>query len=163
MAYASKQSSAYKLKQTETTPARAAKPQMELVPETKKRRQQASAPVGKYAVMVLFVMMAALTIIYGHMRLNELTSQNDKLKSQLVQLQREGEILDTKKDQKYSLTYVEQRAKSELGMVKLDKSGIQYVEIPNPESTVVTPGESVTSELLSSVGESLSVVVEYLN
>ena len=53
MAYASKQSSAYKLKQTETTPARAAKPQMELVPETKKRRQQASAPVGKYAVMVL--------------------------------------------------------------------------------------------------------------
>ena len=70
---------------------------------------------------------------------------------------------EEQKDQKYSLTYVEQRAKSELGMVKLDKSGIQYVEIPNPESTVVTPGESVTSELLSSVGESLSVVVEYLN
>ena len=47
MAYASKQSSAYKLKQTETTPARAAKPQMELVPENKKRRQQAVIRIKK--------------------------------------------------------------------------------------------------------------------
>ncbi len=163
MAYASKQSSAYKLKQPETTPARAAKPKMELVPDNKKHRQQAVAPVGKYAVMVVCVLLAALSVIYGHMRLNELISQNDKLKAELADLQSQGDILDTKKDQKYNLTYVEQRAKSELGMVKLDKSSIQYVEIPNPEMTTVTPGESVTSELLSSVGESLSVVVEYLN
>jgi len=168
MAYATKQSSAYKLKpqpkqQPETTPVRAARPKMELVPETAKRRRQAVAPVGKYAVMMLCVMLAALTIIYGNMRLNELTSQNDRLKGQLADLQSQGSILDTKKDQKYNLNYVEQRAKSDLGMVKLDKSAIQYVEIPNPESTLVTPGTSVTSELLSSVGESLSIVVEYLN
>lgn len=163
MAYASKQSSAYKLQQPETTPVRAARPKVELVPETNRRRQPAALPVGKYAVMVLFVMLAAFTIIYGNMRLNELTSQNDRLKDDLAQLQSQGDILDTKKDQKYNLTYVEHRAKNELGMVKLDKSSIQYVEIPNPESTLVTPGESVTSELLSSVSESLSVVVEYLN
>ena len=168
MAYATKQSSAYKLKQPvqqqpEVTPVREAKPKMELVPETGRRRQQAVAPVGKYAVMVLCAMLAAFTIIYGNMRLNELTSQNDRLKDQLAELQNQGTILDTKKDQKYNLSYVEQRAKSDLGMVKLDKSAIQYVEIPNPESTLVTPGTSVTSELLGSVGKSLSIVVEYLN
>ena len=167
MAYASKQSSAYKLKQPqrqpETTPVLEAKPRMALVPETGKRRQQAVAPLGKYAVMVLCTLLAAFTIIYGNMRLNELTSQNHKLKAELAELESQGRILDTKKDQKYNLSYVEQRAKNDLGMVKLDKSAIHYVEISNPESTLVTPGESVTSDILNSVGESLSIVVEYLN
>jgi cell division protein FtsB len=127
------------------------------------RSVQQAVPYGKYLVILACVFAVALVIVGGYMQLAAVNLENAKMRQEIARLKDEQNALNAKKEQIYNLSYVEDYAENKLGMVKLDKSAIHYVEISNPESTLVTPGESVTSDILNSVGESLSIVVEYLN
>jgi cell division protein FtsB len=92
----------------------------------KRRRFAANIRIVAAAVIVLLLFSA---ITYGRVELSKLYSDNADLESQLTHLQSENVSLESELAQKTGLTKVEDYAENELGLQKLDKSQIEYVEI----------------------------------
>ncbi len=165
MAYATKSSSAHDLRKTVSKQQPAVQPierPIEVTSKQSKKRQTAAVPYVKYVLIFACVFAVLLTIVSSTMKVTELTSQNDQLRSEITALQSEENALNAKKEQIYNLSYVEDYAKSVLGMVKLDKSEINYVEITNEERMVISQTNTEPS-IVSGIARSFNAVLEYLN
>lgn len=106
-----------------------------------------------------------MAILQSYDRVNTLTTQAAAKENELAALESDGNALNAKKEQRFNLTYVEDVAVNQLGMVKLDKNQITYVAISNPEKITVAgsePAESA-SGLVAGIVKSFNAVVEYLN
>lgn len=87
------------------------------------------APYGKYAVLCCGVFATLLVIVFHYMKVTELTGQNAKLKQNLESLESDGKALEARREQVFNLSYVEDRARNALGMVKADKSQVEYLDL----------------------------------
>ena len=90
------------------------------------RKSNAFAILG--AVIVLALMAA---MIFGKVEISSLYAQRTELDAQLTQLKSENVSLESELAQKTSMTKVEEYAENTLGLQKLDKSQIEYVEVDN--------------------------------
>ena len=82
-------------------------------------------------------------MIYGRVELSSLYTQQSELEAQLTQLTNENISLESELAQKTGLTKVEEYAENELGLQKLDKSQIEYVEIEGDTvAEVVAPEDT---------------------
>jgi len=160
----SKQSAALDLDHFATKKAKP-QPQLQALPENEnyKKTQAARVPYVKYGVIVACIFAVVIAILSGYTQMMELTSQNDRLRTQLDGLKSEENALNAKKEQLYNLTYVEEYAKNTLGMVKLDKSDIEYVELSNPERMTLEQSEESSGSFFGNVLKSFNVILEYLN
>ena len=137
---------------------------IEVLPENHKAKKAARVPYGKYAVIVGCVFAVLMAILSGYTSITELTVQNDRLKDEIAELESTENALNAKKEQMYNLSYVEEYAKNVLGMVKLDKSQVSYVELSSPEKMVInTEKEENSSKFFANVVKSFNIVLEYLN
>lgn len=135
---------------------------LQALPERKNRAR--AIPYGKYTVVMLSVFAVLLVIVFSYMRLSQFTCQNDKLRTSISELQSNENALSAKKEQIYNLAYVEDYAKNVLGMVKLDKSQIVYVELEQGDQMVVAKApESRGAQFWKDIVRSFSAVLEYLN
>lgn len=133
------------------------------LPENQAVRQAARVPYLKYAAIGLCVFAVLLAILSGYTAITELAYQNSALRDQIQTLEGENKGLQAKKEQMYNLTFVEQYAQSELGMVKLEQSDISYVDLSNPETMLVGGGETGTRPAwLVTLTGYVRAVVEYL-
>ena len=96
------------------------------------------------------------------MQLTQLTGENAALKDELETLQSDAKALEAKKEQIFNLTYVEDRARNALGMIKADKSRVEYVDLSQEDSVEIPQQESETPAFLSSLMKTFNAVVEYL-
>jgi len=163
MAYSIQQSAALDLgrfDRKEKTPA------IRALPENPRaaRREPVKVPYFKYLLLFGLVFATLAVIVFSYMRMTELTSQNDRLQGQIEKLKGEEKALQAKKEQMYNLASVEEYAKNQMGMVKLDKSTIQYVSLHQAENTVIAQREeSAVPRFISGLIRSFNAVVEYLN
>ena len=94
--------------------------------------------IAAIIVLALFSIMTC-----GRVELSRLYDDNTELQSQLTTLQNENISLESELAQKTCLTKVEDFAENQLGLQKLDKSQIEYVEIDEKTTAeVVTPEDS---------------------
>ncbi|MCD8095793.1 MAG: cell division protein FtsL [Ruminococcus sp.] len=93
---------------------------------SKRRRSIANVKVVLAALLVL-VLFSAIT--YEKSELSKLYSENSELETELAELNNDNISLESELAQKTGLTKVEEYAENELGLQKLDKSQIEYVEI----------------------------------
>ena len=97
-----------------------------------KRRKFAANMKIVIAAIIVLALFSIMT--YGRVELS---------KSQLTTLQNENISLESELAQKTGLTKVEDFAENQLGLQKLDKSQIEYVEIDEKTTAeVVTPEDS---------------------
>ena len=141
--------------------------QLEVLESKHSQRAQAAAvPYGKYAVMLACVFAVALTIVASYMQLAAINLENAKLRQEISRLASEENALNAKKEQMYNLAFVETYAQDVLGMVKMDKSQIHYLEMGNGDKMVLAaasmPGNS-SSGLMDRLSQAFSTVLEYLN
>lgn len=133
------------------------------LPENQVVRQVARVPYLKYAAIGLCVFTVLLAILSSYTAITELAYQNSDLRHQIETLEGENKGLQAKKEQMYNLTFVEQYAQSELGMVKMEQSDISYVDLSNPETMLVGSGETNAAPAwLTTLSGYLQAVVEYL-
>lgn len=78
------------------------------------------------------------SMIYGRVQLTSLYSQQTELEEELTRLQNENVSLESELAQKTGLTKVEDYAENQLGLSKLDRSQIEYVEVPKPKRAEAT-------------------------
>ena len=132
------------------------------------RARPAAVPYGKYAVILACVFAVALGIVASYMRLAAVNLENARLRQQITELKSDENALNAKKEQLYNLAYVEDYARNVLGMVKLDKSQVHYVEMDSGDRMVlaeasVSGGGEQGASLLDRLANTFSTVLEYLN
>lgn len=130
------------------------------------RSQKAAVPYGKYAVMLACVFAVALTIVASYMQLAAVNLENAKLRQEIAKLESEENALNAKKEQIYNLAFVEDYARNELGMVKMDKSQVHYLEMDSGDRMVLAEASMTDhsgADLLERLSQAFSTVLEYLN
>ena len=130
------------------------------------RSQKAAIPYGKYAVMLACVFAVALTIVASYMQLAAVNLENAKLRQEIAKLESEENALNAKKEQIYNLAFVEDYARNELGMVKMDKSQVHYLEMDSGDRMVLAEASMTDhsgADLLERLSQAFSTVLEYLN
>ncbi len=128
-----------------------------------KRQTRARIPYIKYGVICVYVFALLVLILYSYTTVTELTTHNDRMQKQITSLQGAENALNAKKEQLYNLADVEDYAKNVLGMVKMDKSAIEYLELSSPEKMTVSEISESGSSFFAGLAKSFSVVLEYLN
>lgn len=162
-------SSAVKLERfpVERVQAQTEQQQLEVLESKHSERvQKAAVPYGKYAVMLACVFVVALGIVASYMQLAAINLENAKLRQQITKLESEENALNAKKEQMYNLAFVEDYAQHTLGMVKLDKSQVHYLEMDSGDRMVLAEAamsSDTGSALLERLSQAFSTVLEYLN
>lgn len=124
-------------------------------PAEKKTSGGAKALAVAVAAFALFCSM-----IYGRVELTSLYTQQSELEAELAQLTNENISLESELAQKTGLTKVEEYAENELGLQKLDKSQIEYVEVEKETvAEVVTPEDT---NIFVKIKRWFSDVLEYI-
>ncbi len=137
------------------------KTQLKVVRSKERRRIFSVSNVLIY----LIVMAVSAFIVYNYMHVSMLADQKAKLENQLEKLKTEETSMLTRQEQMFSLANVETYAQEQLGMVKADKSVIEYIELSNPDTVrILKDGEEKTGEISEGrLAHSLNIVVEFLN
>ena len=119
------------------------------------KKSNAIAVIG--AIIVLALLSA---MIYGKVEISSLYTQRTELETQLAQLQSENVSLESELAQKTSMTKVEEYAKNELGLQKLDKSQIEYVEVESDNTAQIV--QSDDSNIFVKIKRWFSSALEYI-
>lgn len=128
-----------------------------------RKSEKAKVPYIKYAIIAVCFFAALIAIIFLNMQSAELAAENSRLKTQMSELVDEEKSLNAKREQMYNLEYVEDYAVNVLGMVKLDKTNISYVELSNEERVRIAEPEQNDSAVLSGISRTFNILLEYLN
>lgn len=116
-------------------------------------------------VRVLFtaaVVALCMTLLYNQMHLTRLTKEIGEQQAALDELQSEYVSLKTQQEQALSISYVEEYAQDTLGMVKMDPSQVEYIEMTNPEVTEVSNAGATLGDAVANLMRSFTAVLEYL-
>lgn len=109
------------------------------------------------AVVVLGMMFAML---YGKVETNRLFGETAKLQQQLKALEAENVALAAEYESRTSLKNVEEYAQNTLGLKKLDKSQIEYVEFEG--NTVIEVVEMEKKNIFVIIRNWFANIYEYL-
>ncbi|MCC8130220.1 MAG: septum formation inhibitor [Ruminococcus sp.] len=133
-----------------------AKPRIEI------RRNTIALPQNLFTIFltaaVVFAVMFAL--LYGKVETNRLFGEITTLESQLSELESDNASLAAEYESKTSLKSVEECAQNVLGLEKLDKSQIEYVEVEG--DTVIEVVETESSNIFVIIKNWFDDLFEYL-
>ncbi len=102
-----------------------------------------------------------IIMLYSNMQLTRLTKEIGEQKTALEQVQSEYVSLKARQEQTLSISYVENYAQDQLGMVKMDPSQIEYIEITKPEVTEVSDTTKL-GDAAANLMRGFTAVLEYL-
>ena len=160
-AIATRDSAAYKRYNEKLPEVKAeGKSSLQLVKPPKKRRRKSLR--RNVILSILAAVGASAYILYCQMQLTQLTAEVSKQSDNLSEMQAENVSLTTKKMNSMDMTEVEQHAVDDLGMVKMDNSQIEYVELTRPDVVTVAHSEHSLENVVSGLTEWFSSIVEYI-
>ena len=133
------------------------------VRSNRKDKQMSLAAKIEYALVGLCVFAVLMFIVSNYVELSQLSTENSRLKDELAQLVDMEKTLNAKQEQIFNLEEIENKAKNDLGMIKMDKSQICYIELQSPDKlSTASEGEEVP-QIVQNAIRGLNIVVEYLN
>ncbi|MBR6100852.1 MAG: cell division protein FtsL [Ruminococcus sp.] len=109
------------------------------------------------AVAVMGILFA---MIYGRVELTALYSQQSDMEAELTRLRNENVSLESELAQKTGLTKIEDYAENQLGLKKLDRTQIEYVEVP--KTAVAKAAETGEDNFFVSIKHWFNSVLEYI-
>lgn len=159
MTSASRESVAYQQYDERFAPVQAPARKLREAPRARRAKKAKSNPSVALCVIIVAVVSAAILIC--QMQLTQLTAQVSAQSEQLDKLTAESVSLSTKQAYDLDLTEIESAA-AQLGMVKMDSSQIEYVELVNSDSITVSQSGVSLDALFAGLARSFSAVVEYI-
>lgn len=114
------------------------------------------------AAMIAIVMAGAVGTVVGYIQVTDLTKKVEDKQAQLAQLESERTSLKAKKENSVDLSQVENYAENVLGLVKLDRSQEEYLELQKNDQVQVNEGSSGVEKLASSFVKSFSAILSFL-
>lgn len=142
------------------------KPQMQLVKKKKqsvaeaRREMHAGArQAAKIMVIALCLLSMFAMLLYGRLRVDELTREVNSVSSKLTDAQAENVQLNMQLDAMISLEKVEDYAKNDLGMTKVEGYQIEYIDLSGADTVTVSGSKTLSTGGETSLMEKL---LEYL-
>ena len=161
MRSASRDSMAYQQQYEERFPVeREQARQLRVAPTPRRRKRAGIRPSVMGCVMVLAV--TAVYILFCQMQLTELSAAVGEQNDRMNELSAENVSLTTKQMNSMNMDEVEEYAVNNLGMVKMDNSQIEYVELTNPDTVTVADNGMSLGSLFAGLARSFSAIVEYI-
>ena len=161
MRSASRDSMAYQQQYEERFPVeREQARQLRVAPTPRRRKRAGIRPSVMGCVMVLAV--TAVYILFCQMQLTELSAAVGEQNDRLNELSAENVSLTTKQMNSMNMDEVEEYAVNNLGMVKMDNTQIEYVELTNPDTVTVADNGMSLGSLFAGLARSFSAIVEYI-
>ena len=124
------------------------------------KKQKWSFKRLKTILFVLICTSLVVVCILNNVKLNELTYENSALKKDSNLLESDIVKLNVEIEKKTDLREIELKA-TMLGMSKLEKQNIEYINIPSSDKMVILKNEN--SNIVDSIFKNLSVILEYLS
>lgn len=113
------------------------------------------------AILVIFAGVA-IASVSCHVRMTELRDQVEAERQQLRQLESEAVSLSAKKENNVDLGDVEDYAKNVLGLVKIDRSQEEYLELQKTDQVEVNEASSGVNKLGSRFVKSFNAILSFL-
>ena len=158
MMTASRESVAYKQYEERMAPVQQERTRDLRAVPTPRRRKKAAVRLNVF-VCVSVIAIAAVYILFCQM---QLTAQVSTQTEALDELAAENVSLSSKQMNSMDMTQVEEYAVNRLGMVKMDNSQIEYVELTNPDTVTVAQSGVSLDALFSGLARSFSAALEYI-
>ncbi|MBR7007590.1 MAG: hypothetical protein IKH90_03040 [Ruminococcus sp.] len=114
----------------------------------------------KFVILCTLVCALLCVMIYGKVQISGLCAEQTQLESELTELHNGNTSLESELAQKTSMTKVEEYAEKELGLVKLDKSQIEYVEVDS--DAVASVIETKDRSIFVQIKNWFASVLEYI-
>ena len=130
-----------------------------------KHKSNSAGSVNRLSNLKIFlglalVMALLCAMIFGKVEISSLCAEQTNLNKQLEQLQNENVSMQSELAQKTSMTKVEEYAEQKLGLQKLDKAQIEYVEIDSKPTASVVKAEE--QNVFVKIKNWFSSVLEYI-
>lgn len=129
----------------------------------RKENQMSLGSKIEYVIVGLCVFAVLMFIVSNYVELSQLATENSRLKDELAQLVDMEKTLEAKQEQIFNLEEIENKAKNELGMIKMDKSQICYLELQSPDKLSTANANEEVPQIVQNAIRGLNIVVEYLN
>ncbi|HJC21902.1 MAG TPA: hypothetical protein H9707_09120 [Candidatus Butyricicoccus avicola] len=110
----------------------------------------------------VFAAVLCVGLIYSQMMLTVATHKLSDSETQLKTLESEHVSLMSKYEQQYNADYIAEYAENTLGMVKLNPSQIEYIELAGEEGIEVSSSAPATGGLVGSLVRGFTALLEYL-
>lgn len=121
--------------------------------------QPKAASAMKFTILGFIGLALLCAMVFGQVELSEVYSEQSSLTAELEKLKDENLSLESELESKTGLTQVEEYAEKKLGLQKLDKSQIEYVEVENDSVAEVV--ETEDDNIFVSVKKWFKGVLEY--
>ena len=132
--------------------------------ETVKRVKKSAALSipAKIAWGVLLAIAVVLlgSMVYGRVEISRLYNERSGLEKELTRLQNENISMQSEIAERMNMTKVEQYARDDLGLQKLDKSQIEYIEVETP--SVAEVKNDSEEDVFVSIKQWLNSLAEYI-
>lgn len=120
-----------------------------------------------FALVAWIICMALLVAtVYSYMVLTETADRASVLGSELAAMREETQMLEIKKEQKYGSQQLQEIAVNQLGMQKIQKSQITYVNTNTGDYTEVAQSRTMSAEdstILAGIASGFNTFIEYIN
>ncbi len=114
----------------------------------------------KSITISVFAFALGMLMLYGKVEMSRLSNEQAKLEQQLAQLREDNLGLESQLESQTSYDKVEDYAENVLGLKKLDKTQIEYIELENDK--VIQVIEPEEEGFFESVKEWVGDVLEYI-
>lgn len=127
-------------------PKKAPAPSAKSTPEIKMKKNPVPVvrrqSAFKFFLRAFFIMAVMCAVLYGKVESNALFGEISDLETELKNLQSENITLAAEYESRTSLKNVEDYAENVLGLKKLDKAQIEYVDIPGDKVIEIVETEN---------------------
>jgi cell division protein FtsL len=163
MAYSSNSALAYDLDAYEPIQKKRKKPALRAVAPSRQAKAVAFTPgmLLSFAVVVTLVSVMVL----NQLRLNEISGEINTLSGELQALESANAELSSELQAIVNLRTIEERAKSELGMQRLDQHQIETINLGQEDTIILTedsPTVSIGEQIKTSILAAISGIQEYI-
>ncbi|MDO4287166.1 MAG: hypothetical protein Q4C40_05520 [Eubacteriales bacterium] len=112
--------------------------------------------------MCIVAAVLAVSTVTCYVQMTDLKSQVEEKQQTLAQLESEYVSLNAKKENSIDLSQVEDYAENVLGLVKLDRSQEEYLELQKTDQVEVNEASSGVEKLASSFVKSFNAILSFL-
>ena len=121
--------------------------------------------INKGFVFSLFLILGIMFVItYSSALLTQVSDKNINMERELEQLRQQERQLETQLSGGMSLAQVEDYARNTLGMVKIDSTQVEYINMANTDKVWIAQDDKENqSGFFAGAAKYLSLVYEYIN
>ena len=119
------------------------------------------API-KTIFMIALALSVTITLIYSKVELAEISDEVTSRKSDLAKLSEEKKVLEMRLENEMTIQNIEKEAEA-LGMVKISKDRIKYIEVESDDTVEDTiESEEGSGTVLDRIKGIISRILEYI-